>query len=172
MIPLGLKDVASIEWSTFSTPVWLSTVYVILFTTFFAYLLNTYGLQHLSPSVVSFYIYFQPLFATGISLLIAQETVSLDPGRGLRAHLPRRLPRCRSGPQKARSGLIFTGIGVLLQPHTPPMIRSMTGFGTAAVNLPSKTITVEIKSVNSKFFDLTLRLPAQYRERNSSCAPS
>ncbi|HRS38624.1 MAG: DMT family transporter [Bacteroidota bacterium] len=76
VIPLGLKDVASIEWSTFSTPVWLSTVYVILFTTFFAYLLNTYGLQHLSPSVVSFYIYFQPLFATGISLLIAQETVS------------------------------------------------------------------------------------------------
>lgn len=45
------------------------------------------------------------------------------------------------------------------------MIRSMTGFGTAAVNLPSKTITVEIKSVNSKFFDLTLRLPAQYREK-------
>lgn len=41
----------------------------------------------------------------------------------------------------------------------------MTGFGTAAVNLPSKTLTVEIKSVNSKFFDLSLRLPAQYREK-------
>ena len=45
------------------------------------------------------------------------------------------------------------------------MIRSMTGFGTAAVEFQQKTISVEIKSVNSKFFDLTLRLPPFYREK-------
>ena len=45
------------------------------------------------------------------------------------------------------------------------MIRSMTGFGSASVEYQHKTISVEIKSVNSKFFDLSLRLPAFYREK-------
>ena len=45
------------------------------------------------------------------------------------------------------------------------MIRSMTGFGASAVEFQQKTISVEIKSVNSKFFDLTLRLPPFYREK-------
>ena len=41
----------------------------------------------------------------------------------------------------------------------------MTGFGSAAVEFQQKTISVEIKSVNSKFFDLILRLPPFYREK-------
>ena len=41
----------------------------------------------------------------------------------------------------------------------------MTGFGSAAINFQQKTISVEIKSINSKFFDLTLRLPPFYREK-------
>ena len=45
------------------------------------------------------------------------------------------------------------------------MIRSMTGFGASAVEFQQKIISVEIKSVNSKFFDLTLRLPPFYREK-------
>ncbi|MBK7853207.1 MAG: YicC family protein [Bacteroidetes bacterium] len=45
------------------------------------------------------------------------------------------------------------------------MIRSMTGFGNATIEHGNKTISVEIKSVNSKFFDLTLRLPSLYREK-------
>jgi uncharacterized protein (TIGR00255 family) len=45
------------------------------------------------------------------------------------------------------------------------MIHSMTGFGSAAVEFQQKTISVEIKSVNSKFFDLILRLPPFYREK-------
>lgn len=45
------------------------------------------------------------------------------------------------------------------------MIRSMTGFGSASVQVGTKTILAEIKSVNSKFFDLSLRLPATFREK-------
>jgi uncharacterized protein (TIGR00255 family) len=45
------------------------------------------------------------------------------------------------------------------------MIRSMTGYGIATVDFQQKTIAVEIKSVNSKFFDLNLRLPPLYREK-------
>lgn len=44
------------------------------------------------------------------------------------------------------------------------MIRSMTGFGTATFSNEDKTIQVEVKSLNSKFMDLSLRLPKAYSE--------
>ncbi len=40
----------------------------------------------------------------------------------------------------------------------------MTGFGKSLLQLPSKKITVEIKSLNSKSLDLNARIPGQYRE--------
>ncbi len=45
------------------------------------------------------------------------------------------------------------------------MIRSMTGYGKASGDYKSKTISVEIKSLNSKFFDLNLRLPHPYKDK-------
>ena len=45
------------------------------------------------------------------------------------------------------------------------MIYSMTGFGKALVQLPLKKITVEIKSLNSKNLDLSVRLPQPYKEK-------
>lgn len=44
------------------------------------------------------------------------------------------------------------------------MIQSMTGFGKATMQLPTKKITVEIKSLNSKGMDLNVRMPSVYRE--------
>ena len=45
------------------------------------------------------------------------------------------------------------------------MIQSMTGYGKSVVQLPSKKITVEIKSLNSKNLDLHARVPSSYREK-------
>ena len=44
------------------------------------------------------------------------------------------------------------------------MIQSMTGFGKATLQLPTKKITVEVKSLNSKGLDLSVRMPSLYRE--------
>ena len=44
------------------------------------------------------------------------------------------------------------------------MIQSMTGYGKATLQLPTKKITVEIKSLNSKGLDLNTRMPSVYRE--------
>ena len=44
------------------------------------------------------------------------------------------------------------------------MIQSMTGFGKASLQLASKKITVEIKSLNSKGLDLNTRMPSVFRE--------
>ncbi len=42
------------------------------------------------------------------------------------------------------------------------MIRSMTGFGRAQVVLGGKDITVEIRSVNHRYFEFSARLPRAY----------
>jgi len=44
------------------------------------------------------------------------------------------------------------------------MVKSMTGFGKGEATLRNKKITVEIRSLNSKQLDLSLRLPAVYRQ--------
>lgn len=41
----------------------------------------------------------------------------------------------------------------------------MTGYGKAVAELPNKRITVEIRSLNSKQFDLSARIPSIYREK-------
>jgi len=37
------------------------------------------------------------------------------------------------------------------------MIQSMTGYGKAVLQLPTKKVTIEIKSLNSKSLDLNVR---------------
>ena len=39
------------------------------------------------------------------------------------------------------------------------MIESMTGFGSASLLTDKFTIEVEIKSINSRFLDIAVRLP-------------
>ncbi len=45
------------------------------------------------------------------------------------------------------------------------MLFSMTGFGKAVAVTPTKKITVEVKSLNSKQLDLNVRIPGCYREK-------
>ena len=45
------------------------------------------------------------------------------------------------------------------------MIHSMTGYGKSVLELPNKTIRIEIKSLNSKSLDLNVRMPVLYRAK-------
>ena len=45
------------------------------------------------------------------------------------------------------------------------MIQSMTGYGKAILQLPTKKVTIEIKSLNSKNLDLNVRIPSYYKEK-------
>ena len=44
------------------------------------------------------------------------------------------------------------------------MIQSMTGYGKTTGTYNDKKISIEIKSLNSKYFDLNMRMPGFYRE--------
>ncbi len=45
------------------------------------------------------------------------------------------------------------------------MIQSMTGYGKTVLQLPTKKITIELKSLNSKNLDINVRMPSYYREK-------
>ena len=45
------------------------------------------------------------------------------------------------------------------------MIQSMTGYGKATVTFGEKKIHVELKSLNSKAMDLSVRIAPLYREK-------
>jgi uncharacterized protein (TIGR00255 family) len=45
------------------------------------------------------------------------------------------------------------------------MIQSMTGYGKSVLQLPTKKVTIEIKSLNSKNLDLNVRVPSYYKEK-------
>ena len=45
------------------------------------------------------------------------------------------------------------------------MIQSMTGYGKSVIQLDTKKITLEIKSLNSKNLDINTRFPGVYREK-------
>lgn len=45
------------------------------------------------------------------------------------------------------------------------MIESMTGYGKSVLHLPSKKVTIEIKTLNSKNLDIIARIPSDYKEK-------
>jgi uncharacterized protein (TIGR00255 family) len=47
------------------------------------------------------------------------------------------------------------------------MIKSMTGFGQVVTNLAEANIIIEVKSLNSKFLDLSLRLPKKFSDKEN-----
>ena len=45
------------------------------------------------------------------------------------------------------------------------MLLSMTGYGKSIIQLPTKKVTVEFRTLNSKNLDLNVRIPSHYKEK-------
>jgi drug/metabolite transporter (DMT)-like permease len=73
VLPFGWGEFTEIQWHTFQTGDWMATVFVVVGTTFLAYLFNTLALRELSAGVVSVYIYLQPLLAAGFAILLGKD---------------------------------------------------------------------------------------------------
>lgn len=78
MLPFGVGGIETIEWASFPNSVWASLAFILLATTFLAYLLNAFALKIVNPSVVSVYIYLQPVVATVIALLWGKDALTWE----------------------------------------------------------------------------------------------
>jgi len=74
ILPIGFSSFTEIAWMEFSTYTWWAVGYVLLFTTFMTYLFNAFALSVVNASVVSIYIYLQPLIAAIIAISFGQES--------------------------------------------------------------------------------------------------
>lgn len=78
LMPFCLPSFLRTDWEAISTVSWWGIAYVLIGTTFLAYLLNAYALKLVSPAIVSIYIYLQPLFASLLSLMLGIENLSIE----------------------------------------------------------------------------------------------
>lgn len=76
LIPLGFSGIQAIDWPSLTGQTWFNIMFVVIGVTFIAYLLNIFALKTLSPSVVSAYIYLQPLMAAGIALYLGKDELT------------------------------------------------------------------------------------------------
>lgn len=74
-LPVGWADLREVAWQTLPARVWWSIGYVLLLATVATYLLNLFALRTVDASVVSIYIYLQPLIAALVSISLGQETL-------------------------------------------------------------------------------------------------
>ena len=73
VLPLGGREFWAIEWHSFTPYVWACVAYVVILVTFMAYLLSVFALRHADASLVSSYIYTQPLITSIIALSLGKD---------------------------------------------------------------------------------------------------
>ena len=73
VLPFGYSEFTQIEWNTFPPNIIWATVFVVVGLSFFAYLFNTVALKYVSPSVVSTYIYLQPVLASVFAIALGKD---------------------------------------------------------------------------------------------------
>jgi drug/metabolite transporter (DMT)-like permease len=76
VLPFGWDEFQEIEWSALSTEIFWKIGFVILFSTFFTYLLNLISMRELKPTTVAVFIYLQPLFATVFAVSLGKDDLS------------------------------------------------------------------------------------------------
>jgi len=76
VIIFGANQFSHIQWHTFTSAAWFALGFIIMGTTFFAYLLNMLALREVHSSVVGAYIYMQPIIATIISVALGKDKVT------------------------------------------------------------------------------------------------
>ena len=92
VVPFGLHEFSEVDWQGLTAPDAWSLAFVVVMVTFVAYLLNTWALRIVQPSVAGTFIYLQPLLA----LLASYFVVRGDLGLGW--------------PQLGAALCIFTGV--------------------------------------------------------------
>ncbi|MGV1011191.1 MAG: DMT family transporter [Flavobacterium sp.] len=77
VLPFGWNEFHAISWALIPTAVLWKIGFVIVFSTFFTYLLNLLSMRELKPTTVAVFIYLQPLFATIFAIGLGKDELSL-----------------------------------------------------------------------------------------------
>jgi drug/metabolite transporter (DMT)-like permease len=76
VIPFGLSQFQSVDWAVLPSDIVWKIGFVVVFSTFFTYLLNLLSMRELKPTLVAVFIYLQPLFATVFAISLGKDELS------------------------------------------------------------------------------------------------
>jgi drug/metabolite transporter (DMT)-like permease len=77
VLPFGYQDFVEIDWANIPTNIYYNIGFVVLFTTFLAYLINLMAMKELKPTTLSVFIYLQPLFASIIAISLQKDELNM-----------------------------------------------------------------------------------------------
>ena len=76
-IPVGYHQWSTMDWTTIPLTAWLEIGFVVVGATYLGYLLITFGLRRLSPTIVSTYTYTQPIIAAYLATIMGQDHIDV-----------------------------------------------------------------------------------------------
>jgi len=77
MLPIGGWALLHTDFQAFTPNVTAKVVYVLFFTSFLVYLLNSYAVKKAGPTLAGLYIYLQPVMASIIAVLLGADTLTV-----------------------------------------------------------------------------------------------
>ena len=75
VLPFGFSNLADVNWAIIPSNIYLEIAFVVVCTTFIAYLFNSIALKQLSPTTVSIYIYLQPILASLFAIFWGSDSL-------------------------------------------------------------------------------------------------
>jgi drug/metabolite transporter (DMT)-like permease len=75
-VPLGYSEWSTMNWAAISVKGWLGIGFVVVFATYLGYLLISFGLRRLSPTIVSTYTYINPVIAAYLASIMGQDRIN------------------------------------------------------------------------------------------------
>jgi drug/metabolite transporter (DMT)-like permease len=76
IFPFTINGFLAADFSNLPPNIWLAFAFILVCVTIMTYLFNAYALQYVTASVVSVYVYLQPLLASIIALSFGKDSLS------------------------------------------------------------------------------------------------
>jgi drug/metabolite transporter (DMT)-like permease len=79
-LPLCWRDIVAVDYISLPVNIYIRVAYIVIFATFFAYLLIPIGQKFLRPTIVSMYNYLQPLVSSLVAVALGMDTFGWTKG--------------------------------------------------------------------------------------------
>lgn len=76
VLPFGFNEFSAINWHQIPSIIYFEMGYLVVFTTFLAYLINLSAIRILKPTTLSVFIYLQPFFASIIAISLGKDQLN------------------------------------------------------------------------------------------------
>jgi drug/metabolite transporter (DMT)-like permease len=78
VLPFGYHELSVVNFTGFPLKIIWEVLFVVVCTTFIAYLLNSAALKQLNPPTVSIYIYLQPVLASVFAIALGSDVLDMN----------------------------------------------------------------------------------------------